>query len=190
MLPCLTNLFYFPVNDILTIAKAISVYFSNLFNCIMPTCGESTSKAWKLRAIVAVVLSGDLPCWVLEIAQLLCCDLCSAPLLAVDKMLAAADELQAYFRGYFVFACRITKRQQLGNLKWKPPVPGLENESYAEAKQMVMRRWSFLARRFATSDALFCCSWTPTSTVFLALLRMVAAAVIILHWQKYEGFMT
>lgn len=37
--------------------------------------------------------------------------------LAVDKVLAAADELQAYFRGYFVFACRTTKWQQLGNHK-------------------------------------------------------------------------
>ncbi|KAG7513967.1 hypothetical protein JOB18_021609 [Solea senegalensis] len=37
------------------------------------------------------------------------------PPLAVDKVLAAADELRAHFTGYFVFACRITKSQQLGN---------------------------------------------------------------------------
>ncbi len=82
---------------------------SNLLNCIIPTRGESNLKAWKLWAGVAAVLSGDLGSWILEIVQLPCCDLCSAPPLAVDKALAAADELRAYFSGYFVFACRITK---------------------------------------------------------------------------------
>lgn len=52
-----------------------------------------------------------------EITQLLCCNLCSIAPLAVDKVLAAADELRAYFRGYFVFACRTAKWQQLGNHK-------------------------------------------------------------------------
>lgn len=44
-----------------------------------------------------------------------CVVLRSVPPMAADKVLAAAHELQAYFRGYFGFACRITKRQQLGN---------------------------------------------------------------------------
>lgn len=122
MLPCLTEPFYSPVSDILTIAKAISDVCFPTSSITLYLCGESNFKAQKLWASVAAVLSGELGSWILEIGRLLCCDLCSVPLLAVDKVLAAADELGAYFKGYFVFACRITKRQQL---EWKLEAPGL-----------------------------------------------------------------
>lgn len=46
----------------------------------------------------------------LEIARLLWGGLCTALPLAVDEVFAASDELEAYFRGYFDFACGIKKR--------------------------------------------------------------------------------
>lgn len=74
--------------------------------------------------------------WVAEYLKLpSCCDLCNVPPLSVDKVLADADELRAYLRGYFVIAHRMTKRQP----QVKAGVSRLENESFAEHKQMVMR---------------------------------------------------
>lgn len=124
-------------------------------------------KARKQRG--AAALSGDSVSRTLEIAQLPRCDSRGSPPLLVDKALAAADELRPYFRGYFCFffARRITEPAAAREPGVKAGVFGLENESYAEAKQMVMR-WSELFWHGAPqiSDALFCCPSVPTSTVF------------------------
>ena len=145
---------------------------------------------WKLekpRADVAV-LSGDLGSWTLEIARLLSSDSCSAPSLAVDKVLAAADELQAYFRGYFVFAFSHHEAAAARQPRVKVSSrPACEWKLCCGKKQMVIRWWGVLAQVFTFSDALFCCSWTSSSNVSPALLRVAVAAVITQQWQIMKG---
>lgn len=153
VLPCLTYPFFSPVNYILTVVKA---------TWKLESCGP----VWQRYCQVIWVS------WILEIAQLLCCDLCRVPPLDVDKVLAAADELWAFCRGYFVFARRITKQQQLGNLLLTPEFPGLrmkvmqrQNRWWWDgevfwhgASQFLMHSFVAVERRRQLSSWL-CCEW-------------------------------
>lgn len=96
-------------------------------------------------------------------------------------MLAAADELQAYFRGYFVFACRITKWQQLGNHERKPESPALRMRAMqrqTDGDEMVKffgtATRNFLMRSFVVLER-------RRQLSFLALLQAAVAAVTILQ---------
>lgn len=146
VLPCSTDPFHSPVNDISTKPKAISVYFPNLLNCI-----HVVKTIWKLQTVcvnVAAVLSGDLGSWVLEIAQLLCCDLCRQLQMSYGHILEDT----------FVFARRVTKRQQLGNLKWKPESPGLRMKVMLRQNRWRWDGYVFWLVASPIFDALFCCT--------------------------------
>ena len=141
MLPCLTDPFYPPVNDILTIAEAISVYF--FFPPQQPLKLHYTYMWWK--RFESLKSRGPtwrycLAIWVAEHLKLPgCCLLIRAVLLhwLSTKCWQLRISYGHISEDTLFLLFHIMKRRQLGNPEWKSPVARLANESYAVAKN----RW-------------------------------------------------